>query len=134
MIQLSSVAEGIAALGDSVSVVGGRSETRIDAAGAATEVVLASADGSHHMAVAPRNGAVGVVWSSIDEVVRFAAVSAASVPGPVRNVGCAAQVEVPAIAAVPDGFLVAAPRPEGGHDAFYNQVYPKIRITHVSQP
>lgn len=126
--------DGIVALGDAVAVVGGHTVTLIDAGGQVSSVPVASEQGSHRMAAAQREGDVGVAWSSSDEILRFSDVAAGIAAGPQRSVGCAMSAVTPAIAAVSDGFLVAAPRPEGGLEAFYKTVYPRIRVTHVAVP
>jgi hypothetical protein len=127
--------DGIATLGDIVSVVGGSSETRIDPEDHLTPTLLADSNGFHRMAAAPRKVFVGVAWSStLDPVIRFSAVDSVSHAGPIQRVGCAAGYVVPAIAATDDAFFVAAPSPEGAHEIFYNQVYPTLRVTRLSQP
>jgi hypothetical protein len=133
-IELPNVATGIAWLGDAVSVVGGFAETRIDAAGKAKSVILVTGDEPQGMAVAPWKGGAGVVWSSMDRHLRLSVVSPSSEPGPILDVGCSEDQSVPSIAAVPDGLLVASPRPEGAHEIFYGKAYPRLRITHVKIP
>ena len=126
--------DGIVALGDAVVIAGGHTLSRIDPGGQVSSLPLAPEQGSRRMAAAQRKGDVGVVWSSSDRVLRFSDVAAGIVAGPERNVGCAMSDVLPAVAAVPDGFLVAAPRPEGGQEAFYATAYPQLRITHVAVP
>jgi hypothetical protein len=133
-IPFAPTPSAIVALGDALSIVGEGSETRIDASNQSTQTVLADSTAPYAMAVAPRQGAVGVVWRSGNDALRFRAVDAASHAGPVEDVGCVGYGIAPSISAVSDGFLVATPDPAGTFQIFYAPLSPTIRVAHVPQP
>ncbi len=133
-LQTPETVYGITSLDGDAIVVGGRTLRRVTVEGHFTTVDVTGDGHSHVLAVAARKGNAGVVWSAPGSALRFKEIAAGAVPGAEKNVGCAALLTNPTIAAVPDGYLIAAARPEGEHEVFHARGYSKLRITHVAVP
>jgi hypothetical protein len=113
-------ARGIAAFGDTVSVVSDGNETRISPSNQLTvtpfagslgnqltPMLLADSFGNQPVAVAPRKGSLGLAWHSTNDVVAFTEIDPVSHFGPTLRVGCAEFFSNVSIAATAEGFLVS---------------------------
>jgi hypothetical protein len=127
--------DAIAAFGNGASTVSGGVERRIDGGGNVTEIPITSVQENVTMAVTARGGGTVIAWVGAgSQTVGWRAVAAAGTPGPEASIGCALGFSRPSIAVIPGAVLIAAPLPEGAHEAFYAQVVPRLRITRVPAP
>jgi hypothetical protein len=119
-IKVIGTARGIAAFGDTVSVVSDGNETRISPSNQLTvtpfagslgnqltPMLLADSFGNQPVAVAPRKGSLGLAWHSTNEVVAFTEIDPVSHFGATLRVGCAEFFSNVSIAATAEGFLVS---------------------------
>lgn len=120
------------AFGDGLSLVDGGVEMRFGADGSLTTIQVVPSEGAAQMAVTAHDGQTTSAWiKKWDGAMGIRTVTAFGVAGPPRDVGCALPGASPSIAAIPGAFLVAAPLPEGAHEAFYATVVPRLRILRV---
>jgi hypothetical protein len=118
----------IAAMGDTLSVGGDASETRIDASNRVTKTPL----GAFSLTVvASGMDGVGVAGSSWEGVAQYRYVDNGGNVVSAKNVGCAPRDRALSIAAAGNGFLIASLDPDSPRQVFYSQAYRGLRVVRV---
>ncbi len=117
-----------------MSVVGRSCETRISASNERKATTIADKSRHWGIAVAPRQGSVGVVWPGPDSAVLFRAVDSEGNASPPLRLACVPEYSAQSITATKDGYLIAGRDGKGAFEGFYNTLSPTIRVIRVPPP